>query len=59
MDDTEAAKLRMQCLQLAVHIALASCAGSYNIPDDAKKYWKFVCGDADRTPAKPDDVIPF
>jgi hypothetical protein len=61
MEEYEAAKLRMQCLELAQQISIATCAGSYQIMGDAEKYWKFVCGPRPGDiPVKPKtDDIPF
>jgi hypothetical protein len=61
MEEYEAAKLRMQCLELAKTIALSSCSGFHSIVTDAEKYWKFVSGEpkSGAAAAKSDDDIPF
>jgi hypothetical protein len=62
MEDYEAAKLRMQCLQLAHASSMIPGSSIYSIVDEAKKYWAFVndfeeAVTAARTSDNPD--IPF
>ena len=59
MEKYESAKLRMQCLELAQSIALASASGFYSIVTDAEKYWAFVEGDSKLDTPKKNDDIPF
>jgi hypothetical protein len=63
MDAFEAARLRMQCLELAARVAGASASGFYSVISDAKKYWEFVeshpTGVAPAKPSDADDDIPF
>jgi hypothetical protein len=63
MEDYEAAKLRMQCLELAHSSAIATASGFYSVVADAEKYWVFVQGVPKTvvvpTAPKYDDDIPF
>jgi hypothetical protein len=61
MEEYEAAKLRMQCLELAERAAIATASGFYSVVSDANKYWNFVKGEKEQTPAavKSGDEIPF
>lgn len=61
MEDYEAAKLRMACLELAKQVAIAQCSGMYSIVSDAEKYWAFVSAASpkDKPAVKSDDDIPF
>jgi len=75
VNDLDAAKLRLQCLELAKASATASCSGLYTsgIISDATLYWEFIRGPIDNPTsitalmksgvrvASPEDgdVIPF
>jgi hypothetical protein len=60
MDTYEEAKLRMQCLELAERVAIASCSGFYSIVTDSEKYWTFVKGELKTgVAAAESDDIPF
>ena len=62
MEVYEAAKLKMQCLELAHARAITPSTYISSIVDEAKKYWEFVSGHVlTETPKPPntDDDIPF
>lgn len=60
MDKHESARVRMQCLELAVKVAGFNADGA-SVTGTAESYWQWMNSghDAVKTPASNEDDIPF